>query len=118
MGWNSSQSNLDQVVQYTVNGKFFPKILKLAVQSSNTVTATVDLIRVHNYFRKHTSVGFAVLFARPFPPSLLESSPLLALPLPHVASPPADTQLTKTSPAPCKPSSPPKRPSYSITYVG
>ncbi|KAH7917869.1 digestive organ expansion factor [Leucogyrophana mollusca] len=44
--------------------QLFPKILKSAVQSSNTaifVPSSLDFIRVHNYFRKHAGVSFAVL---------------------------------------------------------
>ncbi|KAH7913241.1 digestive organ expansion factor [Hygrophoropsis aurantiaca] len=44
--------------------QLLPKILKSAVRSSNTVIfvpSSLDFIRVHNYFRKQTSVSFAVL---------------------------------------------------------
>ncbi|EGN99752.1 hypothetical protein SERLA73DRAFT_167642 [Serpula lacrymans var. lacrymans S7.3] len=44
--------------------QLLPKILKSAVQSVNTaifVPSSFDFIRVHNYFRKHAGVSFAVL---------------------------------------------------------
>ncbi|EIW82849.1 DUF1253-domain-containing protein [Coniophora puteana RWD-64-598 SS2] len=44
--------------------QLLPKILKSAVQSTNTVLfipSSFDFIRVHNYFRKNSPVSFAVL---------------------------------------------------------
>ncbi|KAG1751370.1 uncharacterized protein EDB91DRAFT_1105029 [Suillus paluster] len=44
--------------------QLLPRVLKSAVQSANTVIfipSSFDFIRVHNYFRKQTSVSFTVL---------------------------------------------------------
>ncbi|KAF9010780.1 digestive organ expansion factor [Cyathus striatus] len=44
--------------------QLLPTVLKYAVQSTNTVVfvpSSFDFIRVHNYFRKHAGVPFAVL---------------------------------------------------------
>jgi U3 small nucleolar RNA-associated protein 25 len=44
--------------------KLLPRVLKSAVQSANTVIfipSSFDFIRVHNYFRKQSSVSFVVL---------------------------------------------------------
>ncbi|KAG2135423.1 DUF1253-domain-containing protein [Suillus clintonianus] len=44
--------------------QLLPRVLKSAVQSANTVIfipSSFDFIRVHNYFRKQSSVSFAVL---------------------------------------------------------
>lgn len=41
-----------------------PTVLKSAVQSANTaifIPSSFDFIRVHNYFKKHAGVTFAVL---------------------------------------------------------
>jgi U3 small nucleolar RNA-associated protein 25 len=41
-----------------------PTVLKSAVQSANTaifIPSSFDFIRVHNYFKKHTTVAFTVL---------------------------------------------------------